>query len=161
VTPEQRTKAVDYLSEGATFSEAWAMVGASRRDAEREWIEGKRDSENGIESELAAFYVEAAAARARIRATLRAEAREFAGSREATDRLQVLAALQEEEPSAELAADDDARASSPLLAITDRIADPRTPEDERKRLSGMLEEASTAMHALFVEITKPKEVAAR
>jgi hypothetical protein len=153
----QRTAAVQYLGEGAAFVEVWAMVGASRRDAELEYTTGKRDAENGIESELSAWYLEAAAARARVRATLRAEARESSGSREATDNLAVLSALlAEEEPTA--LASSDVRADSPILSIIDKIEDAATPPEERARLRGIQQRAELGLHELFVEMTRPKGI---
>jgi hypothetical protein len=153
LSSEQRTAAVTYLSEGATFSETWSMIGASRRDAESDYLQGKSESEHGVESELRDWYLEASASRARIRATLRAEARESAGSREATDKLQVLAALLAEEEPTAIAESGDVRASSPLLSLTDRIKVEEDPV-ERDRLKAVQQKAETALHDLFVEMTR-------
>jgi hypothetical protein len=103
----------------ATVFPRAAMCGVSLRALSEEWTRGKHDAENGVESDGATWYRSATAARARYRATLRAEARAAAGSREATDKLAVLAAsLSEEEPTT-FAQDHDVRSRSLFLDTQD------------------------------------------
>jgi hypothetical protein len=101
VTGGQRTDAVRHLGNGATLRESAALVLSPWSSFAREWGIGRGESENGQESELATWYREAQAARARKRATLRALAAETAGTRESADTLRVLEALEaEDEPEA-------------------------------------------------------------
>lgn len=156
----QRSEAVRLLGEGTTFAETWALIHASRADAENDYIAGKRDADNGVESELADFYRGAAAARARIRAELRAEARENAGGRAASDALSLLAAISSEEEPTAIAADADVRGSSPQLWVTDEIArlEAEGDSEEAERLKEINRRASAGLSALFHEMTKPKPV---
>ena len=142
MTPEQRTAVVGYLEGGATFSESAALAGASMRALSVDWTRGKQDAESGVESGERTFYLEASGARARIRAELRAEAREAAGSREATDKLAVLSALlAEDEPT--FADEDNVRARAPFLDVLDH---PERYSDETKCL---ISEAELALRAAF------------
>jgi hypothetical protein len=101
MTAEQRADAVRYLANGGTLREVAAMIHSPWSAFSKDWGLGRGDSENGRESELATWYRESQAARARKRATLRALASETAGTRESGDTLRVLEALEsEQEPEA-------------------------------------------------------------
>jgi hypothetical protein len=105
MNPEQRTRVVELLAEGATLREASAITHTPWKAFAAEWAVGRGDSEQGHETELADWYRTAQAARSRKRAVLRALAAETAGTRESGDLLRVLEALEaEDEPEAAEAA---------------------------------------------------------
>jgi len=106
MTPEQRERAVELLGDGATIRETAALVKLTERAFSAEWVKGRQESEDGVESESASWYRAAQAARASIRATYRAEAADEAGSRRSSDLLAVLSRLEAEDEPAAVAADD-------------------------------------------------------
>lgn len=110
--PDECAAVVEYLSEGSTLREASAMVGVSDRAFDHAWITGRLEAESGTDSELAHWFREAQAARARRRATLRSEAAAAAGRREATDLLAVLKALEDEVEPVAVASTDGVRERS-------------------------------------------------
>lgn len=101
MTAEQREAAVRHLGNGATLHETASLVHVSQAIFRLDWVEGRRDSEQGEDTDAARWYRDAQAARARKKATLRAQAEAVAGSRESADLLAVLRALESEiEPTA-------------------------------------------------------------
>jgi len=153
MTGEQRERVVRYLGNGAKLREAADMVGASWKDFASDWSDGRADSESGTDSDAATFYRDARAARSRNIAEKRAEAAAAAGSRESADLLAYVRQLEsEEEPLA--TPEDDVR-STPLLRVSDLIADPSTPPDERARLKkAAYAEACRGLHGLLRELTQ-------
>lgn len=156
---EQREGATRYLGEGAKLREAAGMVGASWRDFARDWTLGRRDSEADKESDLAAWYRAATGARARIRAVKRREAAEVAGSRESSDLLAYVRALEEEEePFAE--EEHGVREERPILNLSDRIEVESDPA-ERERMRDVLQKGTEALHEMFSEMARQEMRATR
>jgi hypothetical protein len=106
VTADQRERATRYLGNGAKLREAADMVGAAWPDFAKDWLEGRRDSEAGHETELAAWYLEARGGRSRHIAEKRAEAAAAAGSRESADLLAYVKALESEVEPLQVQEDD-------------------------------------------------------
>lgn len=150
----QREKAVELFGEGALIVEVAPLIRMSAEDFRREWVAGRREAENGQDTDLAHWYRDCQAARASVRARIRSEAMDEAGGRRSTDLLNVLGRLEAESEPQGMSEDHDVRASSPLLALTDRIENENDPV-ERDRLKALVRDADMANHALFFEMTRP------
>jgi hypothetical protein len=96
MTAAVRRKIVDHLSNGAMLREAAAMVSVPWKTFEAEWLEAEKLHNMGDKSALARWYSDAAAARAKFRATLRLQAQQEAGDRSSADALKLLQHLESE-----------------------------------------------------------------
>ena len=150
----QREKAVELFGEGALIVEVAPLIRMSAEDFRRKWVAARREAENGQDTEEAHWYRDCQASRASVRAQIRSEAMDEAGGRRSTDLLNVLGRLEAEEEPQGMSEDYDVRASSPLLALTDRIEE-TTDSVERDRLKRLVQDAAMANHALFHEMTRP------
>ncbi len=154
MTPAQRVEVVQHLSGPVRIREAAAMIGIAYREFERDWSKGHGDSQAGLDTPEARWFLDCSAARGRCIATLRSEAHAAAGSRESADLLRLVEHLTSEpEPLAEK--DDDVRSRSALLSVSDKLNDPRLSADDRARLQDAQEDAQRAMHRLLNELVSP------
>jgi hypothetical protein len=153
VNTAQREKAVELFGEGALIVEVAPLIRMSAEDFRREWVAGRREAENGQDSDEAHWYRDCQASRASVRARIRSEAMDEAGGRRSTDLLAVLARLEDESEPQGMSEDHDARASSPLLSLVDKIENEADPV-ERERLKALVHDADMANHALFAEMTR-------
>jgi hypothetical protein len=102
LTDEQIEGALANLGNGSTIREAALMVGAPWTTFAADWLAGRADHEGDRDTPEAEFYRKAQAARANQCARARAQAKAVAGTRESSDLLAYVKALESEvEPLAE------------------------------------------------------------
>lgn len=127
---------------------------------EQEWRRGRRDAENGQDSDAADFYLSAQSAMARVQARLVAESHAASGSRESQDTLRLAEYLR---GLAEPFADEevgDVRQASPTLNLTDRIEVRHDPA-ERERMRAALRAGTEGLYAMFSEMQRQEARATR
>jgi hypothetical protein len=128
MTGNQSSEIIRHLGNGARLREAAALVHLPWPDFARVWREGRAASEAGTENDSATWYREAAEARARHIATVRAEARATAGSRESADLLAYAKSLESEDEPLSVESSED-RHGDPFSTVSAMIdAGDVTPE---------------------------------
>jgi hypothetical protein len=154
VTPEQREAILELLEEpGPSPIDAARMAHVPLNDFEQEWRRGRRDAENGQDSDAASFYLSSQSAMARVQARLVAEAHAASGSRESQDTLRLAEHVR---GLAEPFADEEVggiRSRSPMLNLTDRIEAESDPE-ERERMRAALRAGTEGLRAMFLEMQR-------
>jgi hypothetical protein len=154
VNREQREAILDHLEEpGPSPVDAARMAHVPLNDFEREWRRGRRDAENGQDSDAASFYLAAQSAMARVQARLVAEAHAASGSRESQDTLRLAEHLR---GLAEPFADEevgDVRSQTPSLNLSDRIENEDDPV-ERERMRDALRKGTEGLYEMFNEVLR-------
>lgn len=154
MTPEQRTTILGHLEHpGPGPVDAARMAGVPLADFEQAWKRGRRDAEQGQESDAASFYVMAQAAMSRCQSRLVADAHASSGTRESQDLLRVAEHLRD---LAEPFSDEevgDVRSQSPILNLADRIHAEQDPA-ERERMRTAQAAGEQGLCALFEEVLR-------